>query len=317
MHNGSGGRTRRARRCPAASRARRVVVHAVPAPYTRWRWSRSSAAGSPRPGRRTGTGSVLRRLGDRLGQLCGAAAAVGEVGADRDPRARVPRDLLDRPVLGGMVAGEGVDGDHRGYAVQPDVVDLLAQVGRPGEDVVGILGEQVLRQGPAGHDRVLAGMGLQRTNRGHHDGGVRDEAGRPALDVEEPLGTHVRAEPRLGDEEVPAVDADQVGEDRGVAVRDVPERSRVHEHRRVLQCLQQVGLDRVAQDRGHRAGGLQVGGADRIAAAGVPDDDPLQPGLEVGQRCGQASDRHHLGWPRCDRTRPAAGRRPAGCPDPR
>ena len=91
------------------------------------------------------------------------------------------------------------------------------------------------------------------------------QPGDPALDVEEPLGAHVGAEAGLGDQEVTGVDADQVGHDRGVAVRDVAERARVDEHGRVLQRLQQVRPDRVLHDHGHRAGGLQLLGGDRLA----------------------------------------------------
>ena len=98
---------------------------------------------------------------------------------------------------------------------------------------------------------VGPGVHLERPDRRHDDGGVGGEARGPALDVEEPLGAHVGAEAGLGDEEVPGVDPDEIGDHRRVPVGDVAERPGVDEHRGVLEGLQQVGLDGVAHHDGH------------------------------------------------------------------
>ena len=149
--------------------------------------------------------------------------------------------------------------------MRADVLQLLAQVRRAEQDVLGVLGEHLLGQRAAGDDLVLAGVALERADGRDHDGGVRLEAGDAALDVEEPLGAHVGAEARLGDEEVAGVDADQVGDHAAVAVRDVAEGARVHEDRRVLQRLQQVRLERLAHDDGGGARRLELLGGDRLA----------------------------------------------------
>src|SRR5438128_6901006 len=111
-----------------------------------------------------------------------------------------------------MVARKGIDGHHRGHAVDLDVFDLLAQVCRAGEDIVWILLEQVRRQGSAGHNSVLPRMDFERADGGYDHGGVRRKTRGSALDVEEALGSHVGAKARLRDQEVTAVYADQVGE---------------------------------------------------------------------------------------------------------
>ena len=178
--------------------------------------------------------------------------------------------------------------------MQPDVLDLLAQVRPADVHLVRVLREQRLRQRLARDDPVLAGVRLERPHRGDDDGRVRREARGPALDVEEPLGAHVGAEPGLGDQVVAGVDADQVGHHRRVAVRDVAERPGVHEDRRVLQRLQQVRRHRVAHDHGHRAGTADVLGGHRLAVARVADDDPAEPLAHLLHRAGQREDRHHL-----------------------
>ena len=77
---------------------------------------------------------------------------------------------------------------------------------------------------------------------------------------------HVRAEARLGDDVVAELQADEVGDQRVVAVGDVGERPAVHQARLALERLDQVGLDRVLEQHGHRAGGAEVLGGDRLAA---------------------------------------------------
>ena len=91
------------------------------------------------------------------------------------------------------------------------------------------------------------------------------------------------------------MDADQVGDHRGVAVRDVAERPGVHQHGGVLQRLQQVGLDGVAHDHGHRARRLELLGGHRLTVRGVADHDAPEPVAHVLQRRRQGQHRHHLG----------------------
>ena len=63
----------------------------------------------------------------------------------------------------------------------------------------------------------------------------------------------------------------------------------------VLQRLHQVRHQRVLEQHGHGAVGLEVGGLDRLAVARVADDDVAEPALEILQVHGQAEDRHDLG----------------------
>ena len=97
----------------------------------------------------------------------------------------------------------------------------------------------------------------------------------------------------------------------------------VHEDRRVLERLHEVGRQRVLEQDGEGALGAEVGGRDRLLGAVVGDDDAADAALEVRQRLGQAEDRHQLRrhddveavlardsrWPcRPDRRRSGAGR---------
>ncbi len=68
----------------------------------------------------------------------------------------------------------------------------------------------------------------------------------------------------------------------------------MQDRRVVLERLDEVRLDRVAQQGGHRAVRLQVARGDRPPVARVRDDDPREACLEIVKAVGEAQDRHHL-----------------------
>ena len=86
-----------------------------------------------------------------------------------------------------------------------------------------------------------------------------------------------------------------LGGDHGAAaVGDVGERATVHERGRVLEGLDEVGGQGVLQQDGHGPVGIEVSSADGLLRPVVPDHDAAEPVLEIGQRGGQAEDRHDL-----------------------
>ena len=140
-----------------------------------------------------------------------------------------------------------------------------------------------------------ASVELQRPDGHDDDGDLGAQSAGPALDVDELLGPEVGAEPGLGDDPVAQLEGGPGGHHRVAAVGDVRERPAVDEGGRVLERLHQVRGEGVTQQHGHRALGLQVAGGDLLLGVGVADHDVAEPALEVGQRVGQADDRHHLG----------------------
>ena len=111
-----------------------------------------------------------------------------------------------------------------------------------------------------------AAVVLDRAHRGDEHDRARRQPAEAADDVEELLHPHVGAEARLGDHVVAELHPDQVGDQRVVAVRDVRERAAVHQARLALERLDQVRLDRVLEQHGHRAGRAEVLGGHRLAA---------------------------------------------------
>ena len=136
---------------------------------------------------------------------------------------------------------------------------------------------------------------LDRADGGHEHGCGRGQLAEPAHDVEELLHAHVRAEPGLGDDVVAELHPDQVGDQRVVAVGDVRERAAVHQHRLALERLHEVRLERVLEQHGHRAGGAEVLGGDRLPAVErVSRGDPRHPLAQVLEVASDSHDRHHL-----------------------
>ena len=196
--------------CLAAAGSYSTPSRAVDAQSRR---PRSSRAESPRPDREAGTCWARRRPRPPSRPARPLPCRPRRSCCRR--RTRTPRCSASSRMARcseAMVAGKRVDGDDGRDAVDLDVLDLLAEVGGPGQHVVGVLLKQLGRQRPSRHDAVLARMHLQRADGGHDHRGVGSQARGPALDVEEPLRAHVGAEARLCDQEVASVDADQVGQ---------------------------------------------------------------------------------------------------------
>ena len=162
------------------------------------------------------------------------------------------------------------------------VLQLLAEVVASLVHLVGVFGQEGLGKRLTGHDLVVAGVGFQAADGGYQNSGVGGDARIAALDVEEPLGAHVGAETRLGEQEVTGVDADLVGHDRRVAGGDVAERAAVDQGGSALQGLHQVGLDGFLEDDRHRAGYAEVLGGDRSTRLVVADDDSAHSLAQVG-----------------------------------
>ena len=197
----------------------------------------------------------------------------------------------------GVVAGEGVDGDHRRDAVQAHVLDLLAQVGRrrpaprrgsPRAAPGAAACPATIRWSP---EWALSARTVATTTAAS---GVRPDTRHLMLkNRSAPMSA---PNPASVIEEVARVDPDPVGDDRGVAVGDVAERPGVDQDRRVLQGLQEVGLEGVTHDHGHRPGAPHVLGGHRRRRAGRSRRRSGPAVRRMSRERGrQREDGHHLG----------------------
>ncbi len=122
-------------------------------------------------------------------------------------------------------------------------------------------------------------MHLQRSDRSHHHHTVGDQPAIAALDVEELLHAAVGAEAGLGDQIAIGdhLEADHIGDDGGVAMRDVGEGTGMNDSCAVFQSLHQVGHDGLFHQHGHRPRHAQVFRCDRVPILVGADDDSAQP----------------------------------------
>jgi hypothetical protein len=149
---------------------------------------------------------------------------------------------------------ERVDGDDDGQAVLEPVVDVLHEIRQ------ALLQElELFPRAPK--QRLFRFRGptpvhLDGAYRGHEDDGVGQEAGGPALYVEELLHADVGAEAGLGHHHTLRpyeLQGNRVGDYGGAAVGDVGEGPGVNHHRGALEALHEGRLDRVLQQYHHRA----------------------------------------------------------------
>ncbi len=77
-------------------------------------------------------------------------------------------------------------------------------------------------------------------------------------------------------------------------MRDVAERTGVHQRRLPFERLHDVGLDRVLHHDRHRARDLQHLRGDRLAVISIGDDNAAETTPQIGKAARQREDRHHL-----------------------
>ncbi len=166
--------------------------------------------------------------------------------------------LHERELLGGVL-GPLVDGDDRLDAELADVLDVLREVLAAGLDQPHRLGRGLgLRQ-------AAAAVHAERAHGRDDDHRVRAQVAGAADDVHELLHAQVGREAGLRDQVLAELQAEPVGDDRVVAVRDVGERGAVHQARLALEGLDQVRLDRVLE---HASSSRRRSGSPRPSPAG-------------------------------------------------
>ena len=116
-----------------------------------------------------------------------------------------------------------------------------------------------------------------------------------ALDIEELFRTQISAEAGFRHGVIAELSGCLGSEDGVATVGDIGEGAAVYKGRSALQGLHQIRLDRVLEQRGHRALRLEITCGDGLFVKGIADDDTRQARLEIADRFGKAEDRQDLG----------------------
>ena len=135
---------------------------------------------------------------------------------------------------------------------------------------------------------------LERANRSNDHNGARLQSGHAALDIEELLRAEISAEAGLGNRIVRQTQRD-FGSGHGVAsMRNIGKRAAMHERRRMLQRLHKVRLERILEQRGHRARSVQIACGDRLFIIGIANHQTGKARLQIGDIAGQTQHGHDL-----------------------
>ena len=230
---------------------------------------------------------LFAQADDFARKLLAALAALRPDGGQNDVDAQLFAGVHDEPDLRVRIGGKTVDGDDRGQSVHlSHVADVAQKVGKSRfQRLQVLLGERVFGQ---------FAVHFERAHRGDHHCGGGFQTRDAAFDVEEFLRAEVRAEARLGDHIVAELQRRARCDDGIAPVRNVRERSAVDDGGRVFEGLDEVGLQRVLQKRGHCARGFQIVRRDGFPFKRVPHDDAPEARFEVGKRGRKAQNRHDL-----------------------
>ena len=118
------------------------------------------------------------------------------------------------------------------------------------------------------------------------------DAGLAALDVDKLLAAKIGAETGLRNHVVRKLQGRRRRQHGIAAVRDIGERTAVDEGRRTFKRLDKVRRQSLLEQHGHRAAGLEIAGAHRLAVSRIGDDDIAEPLLKIVEIAGKAEDRH-------------------------
>ena len=144
---------------------------------------------------------------------------------------------------------------------------------------------------PASHRAIRrSSLGAERLQRHDHDRRGRHVAAHRHHEIEELLGAEIGGKAGLVHDVVGQVQTDSLGQHAAGAVRDVRERTAMHDRRHAFGGLHQVGQDGVVQQHHHRTDRLEVAGNHR-PALGIEADDNLARGGDAGLRGSRTSDR--------------------------
>ena len=240
--------------------------------------------------RRELRGAAFGEFDHLVGEVLDACRALGPVTAHDRLGALCGHIRLHRLDFGVGVGDEVVDCYDGRHAELLHILDMAAEIGAALLHRFDVFRAEIVLLHPAIH--------LHGAHCRHDHGGGRLETGLAALDIEELFRAEIGAEACLGHHIVGELQCRGRRHDRVAAMRDVGERTAMHEGRIVLERLHQIGLHRVLQKHRHRAVALEVARIDRALVAPVSDDDVAEALLQILEISRQAQDRHHL---RCDR----------------
>ncbi len=153
-----------------------------------------------------------------------------------------------------LSADRPIQRDHARHAEVPHVLDVFFEIRQAALERAQILDAEILL--------VRAAVHLERPHRRDDDRCFGIQAAHAALDVEELFGAEIRSESRFGHDEIGERERRARGKNAVAPVRDVAERTGVHERGAALERLHEVRPDRVLEQQRHRAGRAELARCD-------------------------------------------------------
>src|SRR5699024_5782328 len=212
---------------------------------------------------------------------------VAEVGANCNP------DTQSRPCFANDIdfrlgiSGEAINGNNRLDTKTAHDFDMSLHVHTAFAQCFDVLDLEIAE--------CHSAMRLEGSHRRHDNGRIRLQTCLAALDVKEFFSAQIGAESGLGNPLVDKYQGSLRSHHRVAAMSNIGEGPAMDECRIVFQRLHQIGHERVLEQHGHGAVGLQIGCGYGFALCRFCDHDACQPPLQIVDISRQAQDGHDFG----------------------
>ena len=227
-------------------------------------------------------------------KLARAFTALNDTEGARHTYPGLGTNFLDLSELGLVVGGEDIDRNHGVQAETADNLNVLEKVCATRANLFDVFLGHSIGQGFARSKPVLTGVGLERANRRDDHRAIGTQTAHGALDIEETLGTHIRAKTGLGHHVITVLPSKAVRDHRGASRCNIAEGTGVNQDRAALSRAQKVRAEGIAKERSHCSRSLQVLGGDIFAGLILTDHNASQTLAKIRVRGGKGHDDHDL-----------------------
>ena len=227
-------------------------------------------------------------------KLARAFAALNDTKGASHTHPGLGTNFLNLRELGLVIGGEDIDCNYGVQAETADNFNVLEKVCAARANLFNVFLGHGIGQGFARSKTVVAGVGLECTNRRDDHRAIGTQTAHGALDIEETFGAHIRTKTGLGHHVITVLPSKAVRDYRGASRCNIAEGAGVNQDRAALSRAQKVRAECIAKEGSHCSRSLQVLSSHIFAGLILANNNASQTLAKISVRGGQRHDDHDL-----------------------